>query len=102
MVTAAFTLADFGVVAGTALVGGLVIDLHKRMCQGLLLRAGASLLLLGWIATLAMTSSGPLPNKTGAAVGGGLFLTGIALLLPAAQRSLRSRRRPSGTDRHRR
>lgn len=100
MVTAAFTFADIGIIAGTALVGGLVIDLHKRLAQHLLLRAGAALLLLGWIATLAMTASGPFPHRIGAAVGGGLFLAGIALLLPAAQRNLGARRRPAGRDRH--
>lgn len=100
MVTAAFTLADIGIVAGTALVGGLLIDLHKRLAERLVLRAGAILLLVGWIATLAMTSSGPFPHETGAAVGGGLFLTGIALLLPAAQRNLRASRRDTGRDRH--
>ncbi len=99
MVTAAFTLGDLAIMAGTAIVGGLVIDLHRRLPQRLLLGAGAVLLLTGWIATLIMTASGPYPHPTGAAIGGGLFLAGITLLLPAAQRTLRSRR-PAGRDRH--
>lgn len=91
MVIAAFTMADLGIMTGTAVVGGLIIDLHRRLPQRLLLGAGAALLVIGWIATLVMTSTGPWPHAIGAAIGGGLFLAGLALLLPAAQRGLRSR-----------
>lgn len=92
MVSAAFTSADLVIIAATAIAGGLVIDLNRRLPTRLLLGAGAAMVLIGWIVTLTMTSSGPYPHATGAAIGSGLFLAGIALLLPAARRTLRTRR----------
>lgn len=92
MVSSPSILSDLIIVAGTATVGALMIDLHRRLPQRLLVRGGVALVLTGWIATLIMTASGPYPHATGAAIGGGLFLAGLALLLPGAQRALRSSR----------
>lgn len=84
-----FASSDIAIMIGSALVGGLIIDLQRRLPSHILIRTGATLLLAGWVATLCMTASGPFPWDMGAAIGGGLFLTGIVLLLPAVQRSLR-------------
>ena len=94
---AGFASSDFAIMIGSALVGGLIIDLQRRLPSHVLIKAGATLLLTGWVATLCMTASGPFPSGMGAAIGGGLFLAGLVVLLPAAQRRLR---KSSSRDRH--
>lgn len=82
-------MEDALIVAGTALVGGLAINLQRRVPAYQLIGWGAALLTLGWIAALIMSASGPWPSPLGAAVGTGLLLTGILLIIPAWTRTRR-------------
>lgn len=84
---------DALIMAGTAMVGGLLIDLQRRLSLQQAIFAGMALVSLGWIMLLGTVKSGPFPSSTGVAIGCGLLLTGIALLLPALTRSAREARR---------
>lgn len=83
---------DAVIMAGTAVVGGLLIDLQRRMSARQQILIALPLIVLGWSLMLAMSASGPFPAPLGAAAGGGLFLTGIVLLVPSASRTLRAQR----------
>jgi hypothetical protein len=85
---------DVLVMAGTAIVGGLAIRLHKAMPARQLIPAGWASLLLGWIIALAMTTKGPFPHPVGAAIGIGLLLVGVLLLAPIVSTMLREHRKP--------
>lgn len=78
--------SDAVVMVSSALVGGLLLDLRRRLPAKVQIIGGAAFLTVGWIVMLAMAPGGPLPHRGGAAAGFGLFLTGVALLaLPAFQ-----------------
>lgn len=86
---------DALIMAGTAIVGGLTLNLQKRLSIQQQIISGTILLILGWVVALAMTASGPFPSPIGAAVGTGLLLTGVLLLLPALSRAQRDRQHHS-------
>ena len=83
-------MGDALILAGTAIIGGMALNLHRRLVPARLIGAGMALLTLGWILTLAMSPSGPLPSTAGMAVGVGFLLTGVLLLAPAGARAWRN------------
>jgi len=83
--------SDATVMLSSALVGGLLLDLRRRLSTKMQIMGGGLFLTLGWIVMLAMSSGGPLPHHGGAAAGFGLFLTGVALLALPAFRAMRRR-----------
>jgi hypothetical protein len=85
-------MEDVLIVASVALIGGLAMNLQRQISAGRLVGIGLALVTVGWIAALAMMKSGPFPSAPGTAVGTGLFLTGILLLIPALTRMERERR----------
>ncbi len=82
---------DLLIIAGTAIVGGLSIDLQRRMPARQRIQAGIMMLMLGWIMMLGFSGIGPSPFYAAAAVGCALVLTAILLLVPAVTRTLRGR-----------
>lgn len=90
---------DALIMAGTAVIGGLAINLHKRLPPQRLIVVGEGFLTLGWVMLLAMLPSGPLAFPAGAAVGTGILLTGVLLVAPALSRSMRERGGSGGRDR---
>ncbi|HEX7874234.1 MAG TPA: hypothetical protein VF475_15080 [Sphingobium sp.] len=90
---------DAVTLIGTAIVGGLILDLQRRLSARQLIMAGLVLLPLGWTLMLGMSASGPFPFQAGAAIGCGILLTGIALLSLPAFRARRATR-DSGRSRN--
>lgn len=83
---------DALIMAGTAVIGGLLIDLQRRLSARQQMITGLPLLVIGWVLMLAMSASGPFPAEMGMAIGCGLLLTGIVLLAPSATKTFRTRR----------
>lgn len=83
MTSALFSMDDMMIVVGTAIAGGLLLDIRRRLSPRQQIRIGVPFLLLGWIAMLCMSVAGPVPAPAGAAMGLGLFLTGVLLLVPS-------------------
>ena len=71
---------DALIFVGAAMIGGLLVDLQKRLSARQQFRAALALLPIGWIMLLAMSAAGPFPWRMGAAAGYGMMLTGMALL----------------------